>query len=418
MQASLIKQVEKHFHEAFLQAKTQFDKKVAIREFPIGCKVFVYTTQRGQISKKLHKPYKGPFVCIGYSQNNNLILRQPNSSKLLHVHKNSCKLGYWRHTNIQLWDPSPPAPDSTPAANPEELYPFLDDDDLPFPWPAAPPPVPAGPAAVPMGPAGVPPAAPAGPAAAPMGPAAAPMGPAPAAAPIPDNLPPLADYEDTSSDDNNSNTTHNNTPQFPPAHFNPETPAPDTPLANPLISSGEDSSQEELPVSGNPYNPEETGKPPLPPKKVTLQPPKIIIPSSPDSPVLDLTDRNPNNSHPPKDKSTARPQKETGTKPKLPPKQASHPGYAPKHVPEKRKRQPQGPNTTFPEPSPSKPRTTGNTSPAVTRTLAKEKDITIPEPPYLGASIEYQLRKNLRKVRDKLKEKEQADEEQSGNLSD
>ena len=86
MQASLIKQVEKHFHEAFLQAKTQFDKKVAIREFPLGCKVFVYTTQRGQFSKKLHKPYKGPFTCIGHSQNNNLILRQPQSSKLLHVH--------------------------------------------------------------------------------------------------------------------------------------------------------------------------------------------------------------------------------------------------------------------------------------------------------------------------------------------
>ena len=133
MQASLIKQVEKHFHEAFLQAKTQFDKKVAIREFPLGCKVFVYTTQRGQISKKLHKPYKGPFTCIGHSQNNNLILRQPQSSKLLHVHKNSCKLGYWRHTNIQLWDPSPPPTDEPPAANPVEIYPFLDDDDLPLP---------------------------------------------------------------------------------------------------------------------------------------------------------------------------------------------------------------------------------------------------------------------------------------------
>ena len=126
MQASLIKQVEKHFHEAFLQAKTQFDKKVAIREFPLGCKVFVYATQRGQISKKLHKPYKGPFTCIGHSQNNNLILRQPHSSKLLHVHKNSCKLGYWRHTNIQLWDPSPPPPDEPPAANPDDVYPFLD----------------------------------------------------------------------------------------------------------------------------------------------------------------------------------------------------------------------------------------------------------------------------------------------------
>ena len=97
--------------------------------------------------------------------------------------------------------------------------------------------------------------------------------------------------------------------------------------------------------------------------------------------------------------------------PKLPPKKASHPGYAPKHKPEKRKRQPQGPNTTFPEPSTSKPRTAGDTSPAVTRTLAKEKDIVIPEPPYLGASIEYQLRKNLKKVREKLKDKEQTEQD-------
>ena len=45
MQQRVIKQVEKFFHSAFLESKTQFDKKVAIREFPLGCKVFVFSTQ-------------------------------------------------------------------------------------------------------------------------------------------------------------------------------------------------------------------------------------------------------------------------------------------------------------------------------------------------------------------------------------
>ena len=65
MQQRVIKQVEKFFHSAFLESKTQFDKKVAIREFPLGCKVFVFSTQRGLVSKKLHKPYKGPYICVG-----------------------------------------------------------------------------------------------------------------------------------------------------------------------------------------------------------------------------------------------------------------------------------------------------------------------------------------------------------------
>ena len=60
IQQRVIKQVENFFHSAFIESKIQFDKKVAIREFPLGCKVFVFTTQTGLVSKKLHKPYKGP----------------------------------------------------------------------------------------------------------------------------------------------------------------------------------------------------------------------------------------------------------------------------------------------------------------------------------------------------------------------
>ena len=134
MQQRVIKQVEQFFHSAFLESKTQFDKKVAIREFPLGCKVFVFSTQRGLVSKKLHKPYKGPYICVGHAANNNLVLRLPSGTKLIHVHKNSCKLGYWRHTAIQLWDSSPPEPLSQPAQNPPDLLPFLDDDDLPLPF--------------------------------------------------------------------------------------------------------------------------------------------------------------------------------------------------------------------------------------------------------------------------------------------
>ena len=107
---------------------------MAIREFPLGCKVFVFSTQRGLVSKKLHTPYKGPYICVGHAANNNLVLRLPSGTKLIHVHKNSCKLGYWRHTTIQLWDSSPPEPLSQPAQNLPDLLPFLDDDDLPLPF--------------------------------------------------------------------------------------------------------------------------------------------------------------------------------------------------------------------------------------------------------------------------------------------
>ena len=100
MQQRVIKQVEQFFHSAFLESKTQFDKKVAIREFPLGCKVFVFSTQRGLVSKKLHKPYKGPYICVGHAANNNLVLRLPSGTKLIHVHKNSCKSVSYTHLTL------------------------------------------------------------------------------------------------------------------------------------------------------------------------------------------------------------------------------------------------------------------------------------------------------------------------------
>ena len=71
---------------------------------------------------------------MGHAANNNLVLRLPSGTKLIHVHKNSCKLGYWRHTTIQLWDSSPPEPLTQPAQKSPDLMPFLDDDDLPLPF--------------------------------------------------------------------------------------------------------------------------------------------------------------------------------------------------------------------------------------------------------------------------------------------
>ena len=42
--------------------KTQFDKTVKDRKFPVGSKVFVQTSQRAGLRKKLAKPFKGPFT--------------------------------------------------------------------------------------------------------------------------------------------------------------------------------------------------------------------------------------------------------------------------------------------------------------------------------------------------------------------
>ena len=98
--------VEAHHH----LTKAQFDKNVKEREFPIGCKVFVQTSQRAGLSKKLARPYKGPFICLEELSNGNLRLAPMNGGRTISVHKNHCKLAPHRlqHPNFNDLDSETP----------------------------------------------------------------------------------------------------------------------------------------------------------------------------------------------------------------------------------------------------------------------------------------------------------------------
>ena len=60
----ILKEAADHVDSYHAVTKTQFDKLVRKREFPIGSKVFVQTSQRAGLSKKLAKPFKGPYTCL------------------------------------------------------------------------------------------------------------------------------------------------------------------------------------------------------------------------------------------------------------------------------------------------------------------------------------------------------------------
>ena len=70
----ILKQAADHVDSYHALTKSQFDKTVKKRDFPIGSKVFVQTSQRAGFSKKLAKPFKGPYSCLEELSNGNLKL--------------------------------------------------------------------------------------------------------------------------------------------------------------------------------------------------------------------------------------------------------------------------------------------------------------------------------------------------------
>ena len=105
----ILQQAAEHLRAETALSKQQFDKQVFLRSFPVGCKVFVHTSERFGLSKKLAKPYKGPYVCLHEGKNGNLHLLPIGGGKTIHVHKNNCKLAPYRSQHLLANEPDPDA---------------------------------------------------------------------------------------------------------------------------------------------------------------------------------------------------------------------------------------------------------------------------------------------------------------------
>ena len=71
---TILKEAAEHVEQYHTPTKSQFDKTVKDRNFPVGSKNFVQTSQRAGMSKKLARPFKGPFTCIEELSNINILL--------------------------------------------------------------------------------------------------------------------------------------------------------------------------------------------------------------------------------------------------------------------------------------------------------------------------------------------------------
>ena len=60
----ILKEAEANIHKQFENTKKLFDRNSNSPSFPVGCKLFVRTSQRGQISFKLAHQWKGPYICL------------------------------------------------------------------------------------------------------------------------------------------------------------------------------------------------------------------------------------------------------------------------------------------------------------------------------------------------------------------
>ena len=86
---TILKEAAKHVEAYHSLTKTQFDKNVKIRKFPVGCRVFVKTSRRAGMSKKLARPCKGPFTCLEELSNGNIRLVPLNGGRSITAHKNT-----------------------------------------------------------------------------------------------------------------------------------------------------------------------------------------------------------------------------------------------------------------------------------------------------------------------------------------
>ena len=116
-------------------SKEQFDKLVHLRKFPVGSKVFVSTSDRQGLSKKLAKPFKGPYVCILVKPNNTIKLVPISGGRPISTHINNCKLAPYRDQHLLFSEPSVNNEETTSTAVPDPnffRYSKHDSDSFPF----------------------------------------------------------------------------------------------------------------------------------------------------------------------------------------------------------------------------------------------------------------------------------------------
>ena len=98
--------------------------------------MFVQTSQRAGFSKKLAKPFKGPYTCLEELSNGNLKLVPMTGGRTITIHKNNCKLAPQRFQHLNFDDPETEtddneAPESDPfrfsAQNPSVSFDDLTD---------------------------------------------------------------------------------------------------------------------------------------------------------------------------------------------------------------------------------------------------------------------------------------------------
>ena len=129
----ILREAADHVDSYHALTKLQFDKNVKERRFPVGCKVFVQTSQRAGLSKKLAKPFKGPYTCLEEMSNGNLKLASMAGGRTITIHKNNCKLAPQRFQHLHFADPEPETnnteqPDPDPFRFSAQDFPTFFDD--------------------------------------------------------------------------------------------------------------------------------------------------------------------------------------------------------------------------------------------------------------------------------------------------
>ena len=126
---SILQEAADHVESYHALTKTQFDKTVKDRHFPVGSKVFVQTSQQAGRSKKLAKPFKGPYTCIEELSNGNIRLVPMNGGRTISIHKNNCKLAPHRSQHLSFDEPEPTTRDPVRFSSIDAPVPFDDTPD-------------------------------------------------------------------------------------------------------------------------------------------------------------------------------------------------------------------------------------------------------------------------------------------------
>ena len=119
---------------AFDAYKASHDVKAKQSYFPVGCKLFVKTSQRGRLSFKLAPNWSGPFICIKQLDNNNLLIRKIGGRKEEKVHKNLCKRVSFREDLLRLQDisfPYRPNDRLSPSLTDSDPFSDISEEDTP-----------------------------------------------------------------------------------------------------------------------------------------------------------------------------------------------------------------------------------------------------------------------------------------------